>query len=148
MVLSSPEHRLTLTDQGITNCYAFLLGARREGSTLGRLFCNRRHSGRLQQPEETEVVEVLHRRCCGMDVHKRTVAACLKTGRKTEIRTYETTTDELRAMTQWLREADCTYVAMESTGVYWKPVYNVYSTELATSVHSQMATLFHEFWPP
>jgi transposase len=60
-----------------------------------------------------------------MDVHKRTVAACLKTGRKTEIRTYETTTDELRAMTQWLREADCTYVAMESTGVYWKPVYNV-----------------------
>lgn len=70
-------------------------------------------------------MEVLHRRCCGMDVHKRTVAACLKTGRKTEIRTYQTTTDELRAMALWLNKAGCTHVAMESTGVYWKPVYNV-----------------------
>jgi transposase len=70
-------------------------------------------------------MEVLHRRCCGMDVHKRTVAACLKTRGKTEIRTYETTTDELRAMALWLKEAGCTHVAMESTGVYWKPVYNI-----------------------
>jgi transposase len=60
-----------------------------------------------------------------MDVHKRTVAACLKTGGKTEIRTYETTTDELRGMALWLKEAGCTHVAMESTGVYWKPVYNI-----------------------
>jgi Transposase len=125
LVLLSPEHRLTLTDQGITNCCALLLGARTEGSTLGRLFCNRRHSGRLQQTKETEVVEVLHKRCCGMDVHKRTVAACLKTSRETEIRTYETTTDELRAMALWLNEAGCTHVAMESTGVYLKPVYNI-----------------------
>jgi len=60
-----------------------------------------------------------------MDVHKRTVVACLKTDSEMEIRTYQTTTGQLRMLALWLTQADCTLVAMESTGVYWKPVYNL-----------------------
>jgi transposase len=65
--------------------------------------------------------------CCGLDVHKQTVVACLirptpGVGQTKTIRTFATTTDELDALADWLAEAGCTHVAMESTGVYWKPV--------------------------
>jgi transposase len=75
-------------------------------------------------------MEVVHARCCGLDVHKDTVVACLLTpgpgGRPTsEVRTYGTLTDELLALGDWLAEAGCTHVAMESTGVYWKPIWNL-----------------------
>jgi transposase len=67
--------------------------------------------------------------CCGLDVHKQTVVACLirptpGVGQTKAIRTFATTTDELDALADWLAEAGCTHVAMESTGVYWKPVHN------------------------
>ncbi len=67
--------------------------------------------------------------CCGLDVHKQTVVACLirptpGVGQTKTIRTFGTTTEELDALADWLAEAGCTQVAMESTGVYWKPVYN------------------------
>ena len=70
-------------------------------------------------------MEVIYSRCCGLDVHKKTVVACLRVGSKKEIRSFGTTTEQLRAMATWLDEAECTQVAMESTGVYWKPVVNV-----------------------
>jgi transposase len=70
-------------------------------------------------------MDVVHKRCCGLDVHKSTVVACLMTGRKKETRTFRTTTEQLRCLAIWLNEANCTAVAMESTGVYWKPIYNV-----------------------
>jgi len=67
--------------------------------------------------------------CCGLDVHKQTVVACLirpapGIGQTKTIRTFATMTDELDALADWLGEAGCTHVAMESTGVYWKPIYN------------------------
>ena len=69
-------------------------------------------------------MEVLYRCCAGLDVHARTVVACLlKDGRK-EIRTFSTMTDDLLALSDWLSAAGCTHVAIESTGVYWKPVFN------------------------
>lgn len=74
-------------------------------------------------------MEVFSDRCCGIDVHKKSVVACVivpgsgKLSRTT--RTFGTTTAQLRNLLHWLREAGCTHVAMESTGVYWKPVYNV-----------------------
>jgi transposase len=68
--------------------------------------------------------EVLER-CCGLDVHRDSVVGCLRTPGKKELRTFRATTDGLREMARWLQEADCWDVAMESTGVYWKPVYNV-----------------------
>jgi transposase len=70
-------------------------------------------------------MEVVHKRCCGLDVHKDTVVACLLTPESREIRSFRTTTDQLREMVLWLTESDCWHVAMESTGVYWKPVFNV-----------------------
>jgi transposase len=75
-------------------------------------------------------VDVVIERCCGLDVHKRTVVACLITpgphGRpQKEIRTFGTMTDELLQLADWLTAAECTHVALESTGVYWKPIWNL-----------------------
>ena len=60
-------------------------------------------------------------RYIGLDVHKKTVVACLLTGRQKEVRTFGTMTGELLQLADWLKEQQCTHVAMESTGVYWKP---------------------------
>lgn len=74
-------------------------------------------------------MEVLYPRCCGLDVHRETVVACVRlqeSRRKhTEVRTFGTTTSELLRLHRWLTDADCTHVAMESTGVFWQPVFNV-----------------------
>jgi transposase len=75
-------------------------------------------------------MDVIYPRCCGLDVHKRGVVACLVTpgpaGAPTkEVRAFGTMTDDLLALSDWLTAAGCTHVAMESTGVYWKPVYNL-----------------------
>ena len=75
-------------------------------------------------------MEVVYTRCCGLDVHKKMVVACLIAPnslgqRSKEIRTFRTTTQELLLLRDWLVLAECTHLAMEATGVYWKPVYNV-----------------------
>ncbi len=74
-------------------------------------------------------MQVVFQRCCGLDVHKRTVVACLlvatKKGRSQETRTFGTMTDDLLALSDWLAEAGCTHVAMEATGVFWRPIYNL-----------------------
>lgn len=76
-------------------------------------------------------MEVLYEHCAGLDVHKKTVVACRvftpQTGRKQqETCTFGTTTRELLRLLDWLREFRCTHVALESTGEYWKPVYNLF----------------------
>lgn len=77
-------------------------------------------------------MKVVYERCCGLDVHKKTVVACLiapgsgsQANPGKEIRTFGTMTADLLALTDWLRSVGCTHVAMESTGIYWKPVYNL-----------------------
>lgn len=75
-------------------------------------------------------MEVFYERCCGLDVHKKTVVACrILSGEagtlRKEVRTFGTMTQELLALSDWLKEGGVTVVAMESTGVYWKPVYNL-----------------------
>jgi transposase len=71
------------------------------------------------------VMEVLYQCCCGIDVHARMLVACLnKEGRK-ETRTYSTMTDDLLRLSEWLSAEGCTHVAIESTGVYWRPVFNI-----------------------
>ena len=70
-------------------------------------------------------MEIIHRCCCGIDVHAKTVVVCLiKNGKKT-IRTYSTMTDDLLRLSDWLLSEGCKHAAMESTGVYWKPVFNI-----------------------
>ena len=89
-------------------------------------------------------MEVLYLRCCGLDVHKETVVACLRvvSGGKvdTNVRTFETTTAGLIALSEWLAEKDCTHIAMEATGIYWKPVWHIladgeFQLVLANSAH-------------
>jgi transposase len=74
-------------------------------------------------------MEVLYQRCCGLDVHKETVVACLRVVSGGEVvrdvRTFETTTASLMALSEWLAANGCTHVAMEATGVYWKPVWHI-----------------------
>ena len=74
-------------------------------------------------------MEVMYPRCAGLDVHSRCVNGCLRiaAGRKatTEHREFATTTAGLLELSAWLSEAGCTHVAMEATGVYWKPVWHI-----------------------
>ena len=78
-------------------------------------------------------MEVLHPRCAGLDVHSRCVNACVRiaAGRKvtTEHREFATTTAGLLELAAWLSEAGGTHVAMEATGVYWKPVWHILEDE-------------------
>ena len=74
-------------------------------------------------------MEALYSRCCGLDVHKSSITACVLLGQSRQhgkhIRRFGCTTRELRALVDWLHELGVEQVAMESTGVYWKPVWNV-----------------------
>jgi transposase len=70
-------------------------------------------------------MEVIAKRCCGLDVHKRSVTACVITPKGKEVRQFGTLTSELLKLADWLNECGVTHVAMESAGVYWKPVYNL-----------------------
>lgn len=70
-------------------------------------------------------MEVVYGRCCGLDVHKRSITACALTPEGKEIASFGTMTLELLALADWLTERGITHVAMESAGVYWKPVYNL-----------------------
>jgi len=68
---------------------------------------------------------------CGLDVHKGTVVACIMgTGIRKEVKTYTTMTNDLLRLKEWLQENGITHVAMESTGVYWKPVFNILEDRL------------------
>ena len=74
-------------------------------------------------------MDLLYVKCAGLDVHPRSVSACARRiveGRAThEVRTFGTSTRELTTMAEWLASVGCAHVAMESTGVYWKPVWHV-----------------------
>lgn len=76
-------------------------------------------------------MDVQYRCCCGIDVHKESVTAnLLRKGVNdksdlNEVRSFSTMTHELLKLCEWLERAGCTHVAMESTGVYWKPIFNI-----------------------
>ena len=76
-------------------------------------------------------MEVVYPRCCGLDIHKKVVVACLLVSEpggqvRKEIRRFGTMTEDLLALADWLSGAGCTHVALESTGVYWKPIWNLF----------------------
>ena len=71
-------------------------------------------------------MEVVYRCCCGLDVHKKKIVACLFKGRNKELREIGTTTSEIRELADLLLNAGCQMIAMESTGAYWKPLYNIF----------------------
>ena len=84
----------------------------------------------MAQRNNSEIVSVVHRNCCGLDVHKEMIEACLLRsdgvgGQSMELRHFATFTDDLLRLRVWLMEHECPIVAMESTGVYWRPVHNI-----------------------
>jgi transposase len=75
-------------------------------------------------------MKLFHERCAGLDVHKETVVACVRIHRRREaheVRTFATTTAGLLSLADWLAEQQCTHAVMESTGVYWRPVWHILS---------------------
>ena len=71
-------------------------------------------------------MRVVYRRCCGIDVHKRVIVVCLFKGNKKELREFGTTTSDIKSLANWLTDEKCEMIAMESTGSYWKPLYNLF----------------------
>ncbi len=70
-------------------------------------------------------MQTVYERCCGIDVHKKLIVACLRNGKKAELRKFDTLTSSIKELGNWLLENKCEMVAMESTGAYWKPIYNI-----------------------
>lgn len=90
----------------------------------------------MQLSGRYSVMQVVYNRCAGLDVHKKTVVACriipddkAKRGWRKEVRTFGTTTRQLYELSVWLQDGEVTHVAMESTGIYWKPVYNILESD-------------------
>jgi transposase len=88
-------------------------------------------------------MEVIHPRCAGLDVHKDVLVACVRVADgakvKQEVQSFDTTTKGLLDLVDWLTERQCTHVAMEATGVYWKPVWHIlegsFELVLANAMH-------------
>lgn len=87
-------------------------------------------------------MQVLYPRCAGLDVHKDVIVACVRcvsTPVHQEVRSFPTTTSGLQSLDEWLSSHACTHVAMEATGVYWKPVWHILETDfelvLANAAH-------------
>ncbi len=79
-------------------------------------------------------MQVIYQRCGGIDVHKKMIVACLLIctvqGVQKEIQTFSTMLQDLYRLREWLKAKQCQAVAMESTGVYWKPIWNVLEGEV------------------
>src|SRR5208337_3630852 len=87
-------------------------------------------------------MQVLYPRCAGLDVHKDVIVACVRcvsTPVHQEVRSFPTTTSGLQSLDEWLSSHACTHVAMEATGVYWKPVWHILEADfelvLANAAH-------------
>ena len=76
-------------------------------------------------------MEIVHPRCAGLDVHKSNVVACVKVGGKKTTRTFKAYAEDLRSLGRWLTEEKVDTVVMESTGVYWKPIWNLLEAEFS-----------------
>jgi transposase len=84
----------------------------------------------MTQREDSKIISVVHPICCGLDVHKESISACMiyvdENGvDQHDIKIFETFTDDLMRLRSWLLGYACPVVAMESTGIYWRPVHNV-----------------------
>src|SRR3984893_1566226 len=88
-------------------------------------------------------MDVLHPRCCGLDVHKSSISACILLREAGRVQKHQhrfgAMTQDLRELAEWLRQFGVTQVAMESSGVYWKPVWNIlegqFTVVLANAQH-------------
>jgi transposase len=105
-------------------------------STLGRIPKSEVHGIALSiDAIRSKAMKVIYKRCAGLDVHKKTVVACRINidddleHRREETRTFKTMTNDILILAAWLKEGGVTHVAMESTGAYWKPLFNILESE-------------------
>jgi hypothetical protein len=117
-----PSAALRAGSEGAINCSPGRLGAHVANSPSSR-------SPSCREPKGGgSLMRVVYERCCGLDVHKKTVVACVMTPEGQETRTFGTMTQDLLALSEWLEHWEVTHVAMESTGVYWKPLFSLLRT--------------------
>jgi transposase len=103
-------------------------------STWGKFVSSSRSTAAAVSIWEVSGVDILHARCCGLDVHKKTVVACVLITAEDgtvdrQVRTFSTMTADLLVLSDWLTSLGITHIALESTGVYWRPVFNVLEDE-------------------
>ena len=84
----------------------------------------------MTQRDDSTIIRIVHPICCGLDVHKESISACViyvdENGMdQYDIKVFGTFTDDLTRLRSWLLDYDCPVVAMESTGIYWRPVHNI-----------------------
>jgi transposase len=84
----------------------------------------------MTRTKDTTVLSVIHEVCCGLDIHKESISACMifsddQGNMRTEYQEFDAFTDELIRLRTWLVDYECPIVAMESTGIYWRPLHNV-----------------------
>lgn len=84
----------------------------------------------MTRSDDSRIIRIVHPICCGLDVHKESVSACVifpddKGEEQCDVKVFGTFTDDLMRLRDWLAAHNCPVVAMESTGVYWRPVHNV-----------------------
>lgn len=88
--------------------------------------------------------------CCGLDIHKESLVACILKGPieeklkpRSEIREFGTQLKDLHELRKWLKGNDCLFVAMESTGIYWQPIYSILETSLSDEMHLLVVNARH-----
>lgn len=83
-------------------------------------------------------MEEILEKCCGLDVHRDTVTACIMIGYGTQkrkiIKTFSTFTRDIKEMAEWLKSFGIRHVAIESTGIYWKPIFNIFDLDFDISL--------------
>lgn len=79
-------------------------------------------------------MDIVYKVCCGLDVHKKTIVACIIKNKSRETVTFGTMTANIIELTDWIKSNSCEAVAMESTGVYWKSIYNLLELENITTL--------------
>ena len=84
----------------------------------------------MPKVKDITAFDVMHPVCCGLDIHKKHISACIITAEADgtlsyEIKEFGTTTKRLYELLTWIEQHDCPVVAMESTGIFWRPVYNI-----------------------
>src|SRR5262245_46436016 len=126
---TSPPNSLVWTAPRTRNCRPRLRGEHAEQTG-----CSSLSSG--AEVHRENAVDTLYLRCAGIDVHKNNVVVCVRCCDRPgkvfeEVRTFSTMTRDLLALSDWLAEHGVTHVAMESTGVYWKPVFNILEGRVA-----------------
>src|SRR5215472_945796 len=122
------HHRLSLAGSSEARMGEFDLCSVSRGLPVLRVF-----------QEEEKLMQIVFDRCAGLDVHKKSVMACLITTsddgeRRKERQTFSTMTPDLLRLREWLIERRCSQVAMESTGVFWRPVFNILEGHLEVLV--------------